>query len=152
MRHRALLLALIVVQTVLLIVTTSALAGRGILYGCPLLCGSPGSVYIPRIAALFGIVMFTLPGVIGALCRGWQGAIALAVAPWWITVLVHAGTLVAPSIGLGGIGGRFGVPFWLDSTRSVQLVLSLALFALLGWLGWLTRHALRTELAANPPV
>jgi hypothetical protein len=143
---RAGLIVLTVLQTLLLYLTTSAWAGSGALYGCALLCGSPGAfTVIPRIGALFGLAMFLIPTAVGALSHTWQGAIAFAVAPWWIVVVGHAGTFLMPVIVLGGRGGRFGVPFWLDYNRVVPLVLSLVLFALLGWLGWLFRDAFRQE-------
>jgi len=62
-------------------------------------------------------------------------------------VIAHAGTLLTPFIGLGGIaqGGRFDAPFWLSAAHLPLLLASLALFAALGILGWLARHVLTGE-------
>jgi hypothetical protein len=148
MPRRTALITAMVCQTLLLYLTTSRVAGSGALYGCTIFCGGGGAnVVIPTIAALFGVAMFVLPALIGALCNGWQGSLALAAAPWWLAVIAHAGTLLRPYIGLGGTGGRFDAPFWLDANRLIPLLGSLALFAFLGWLGWLARRAVRTELS-----
>jgi hypothetical protein len=148
MSRRSALIVLILVQAVLLYLTASSVAGNGTLYGCSLLCGHSGaSTVLPLVATTFGVALFALPAVIGALCEGWQSAVALATAPWWLAVLAHSRTLLAPYIGLGGTGGRFDPPFWLDPTRLGWLILSFALFAIKGWLGWLTRQAIRVELA-----
>ncbi len=71
----------------------------------------------------------------------------LAILPWWIVVIAHAGTLLTPYIGLGGSapGGRFDAPFWLSVTHLPLLLASLALFAELGILGWLARRAFAGE-------
>lgn len=141
MPRRNILLALLIAQALLLYASTSALAGRGVLYGCTVFCGSSAApTIIPTIAAAIGIAMFVLPSLIGAMCQSWQGAVALAVLPWWLTVIAHAGTLLRPYIGLGGTGGRFDLPFWLVLTQLAPLLLSLTLFGLLGWLGWLARR------------
>jgi hypothetical protein len=145
---RSALIMLILAQTALLYLTASSVAGNGTLYGCSLLCGQSGaSTVLPLVATKFGAAVFALPAIIGALCEGWQSAVALATAPCWLAVLAHSRTLLAPYIGLSGGGGRFDPPFWLDPTRLSWLVPSFALFAILGWLGWLTRRALRDELA-----
>lgn len=142
MSRRLILLSLLIVQTALLYASTSAFAGRGMLYGCTVFCGTSGqTVVIPAIAAGVGVAMFVLPSFIGAVCRTWQGAVALAVVPWWLAVIAHAGTLLRPYIGLGGVGGRFDPPFWLVLTQLAPLLLSLVLFGLLGWLGWVARRA-----------
>ena len=85
------------------------------IYGCSS-CGSGGQRYVPLIAALFGIAMFTLPSVTEAFSRTWRRALVLATLPWWIAVIAHAGTLLSPYIGLGNNaqGGRFDAPFWLS--------------------------------------
>lgn len=148
MSRRAALITAMVCQTLLLYLTTSRVAGSGALYGCTTFCGGGGgNDIIPTIAALFGVAMFALPVAIGALCEGWQGAVALALIPWWLAVVAHAGTLLRGYIGLGGAGGRFDAPFWLDTNHVILLLGSLALFAALGWLGWLARRAVRTELS-----
>lgn len=62
-------------------------------------------------------------------------------------MLAHAGTMLTPYIGLGGMGGRFDPPFWLTSSHIVPLLLSLVLFAALGLFGWLVRQSLGSEFA-----
>ncbi|HEU5349173.1 MAG TPA: hypothetical protein VFU63_11235 [Ktedonobacterales bacterium] len=129
-------------QTILLYLTSLSPVLKSA-YGCSFLCGSGAIRLVPLIAALFAIAMFALPGVIGAFSRSWRGALTLAVLPWWIAVIAHAGTLLAPRIGLAstGLGGNFGVPFWLNTNYLLLLLASLALFAVLGVLGWLARRA-----------
>lgn len=149
MSRRNILLVLLIAQTLLLYASTSALAGRGVLYGCAVFCGTPGqAAIIPAIAAIIGVAMFVLPSLIGAMCQTWQGAVTWAIVPWWLTVVAHAGTFLRPYIGLGGNGGRFDPPFWLVLIQLAPLLLSLILFGLLGWLGWLARRAIG-ELAPN---
>jgi len=140
-------LALAAVQTIVLYLTTSSVPILSAVYGCSSLCGSGGQRFVPLIAAIFGIAIFALPTVIGAFSRTWRGALVLAVLPWWIAVIAHAGTLLTPFIGLGGIaqGGRFDAPFWLSAAHLPLLLASLALFAALGILGWLARHVLTGE-------
>lgn len=83
MRRPNILILLAVLQGLLLYLTASKLAGGGTLFGCTLLCGQSGeNVLIPLIATAFGIALFVIPSIIGGLCRSWQGAIVLAVAPW----------------------------------------------------------------------
>jgi hypothetical protein len=140
-------LALAAVQTVLLYLTISSPPTLNAVYGCSSLCGSGGQRFVPLIAALFGIAMFALPTIIGAFSRSWRSALVLAVAPWWIVVIAHAGTLLTPYIGLGGDAqsGRFDAPFWLSATQLPLLLASLATFAALGVFGWLARHVLAGE-------
>jgi hypothetical protein len=142
-RRRVILGILVVIEAALLYVTASPIAARGTLYGCPLQCG-PSLRAIHLIAALFGVAMFILPIAIGALCRTWQSAIVLAVAPWLAAIVAHAGSLLGPSNrqGLveGPFGGPFANPFWIDLSHTAPLLFSLALFMLLGWIGWLARQ------------
>jgi hypothetical protein len=140
-------LILVAVQTILLYLTTSSLPILNTIYGCSSLCGSGGQRLVPLIAALFGIAMFALPSIIGAFSRSWRSALVLAVAPWWIVVIAHAGTLLTPYIGLGGDAqsGRFDAPFWLSAAHLPLLLASLALFAALGVFGWLSRRVLAGE-------
>lgn len=135
------------VQTILLYVTTSSLPILNTVYGCSSLCGSSGQRFVPLIAAFFGIAMFALPSVIGMFSRSWRSALVLAILPWWIVVIAHAGTLLTPYIGLGGNaqGGRFDAPFWLSAAHLPLLLASLALFGALGIFGWLARRALAGE-------
>jgi hypothetical protein len=130
MPRRTALVVLMALQAALLYLSASALAGQG--------------GFLSRLGAtLLGLAVFAIPPVIGTLCRTWQGAIALAVAPSWVAVLAHAGTMLGSSI--DGFPGPD--PFWLLANRPATLLLVLALFALLGALGWLGRRALATELA-----
>lgn len=133
-------------QTILLYVTTSSLFVVETVYGCNFFCATAAHV-VTTIAAVMGALVFALPAVIGAFSRTWRGALVLAVLPWWITVIAHAGALLAPYIGLAGNepGGRFDAPFWLSASQLPLLLASLALFAALGWLGWLARRALAGE-------
>jgi hypothetical protein len=129
-------------------VTTSSLPIVNAIYGCSSLCGSGGQRFVPLMAALFGIAMFALPAVvIGAISRSWRSALVLAVLPWWIAVIAHAGMLLTPYIGLASYaqGGRFDAPFWLSASHLPVLLSSLALFAALGWLGWQARRALAAD-------
>ena len=139
-------LILVALQTILLYLTTSASSVLNAVYGCSSLCGTGSQRFVPLIAALFGVAMFALPAIIGVFSRSWQSAIVLAALPWWIAVIAHAGTLLAPYIGLGanaagGSGGRFDAPFWLNAAHLPLLLASLALFTSLGALGWLARRA-----------
>jgi hypothetical protein len=142
-RGRVILGILVVIEAALLYVTASPIAARGTLYGCPLQCG-PSLRANHLIAALVGVAMFILPIAIGALCRTWQSALALAVAPWLAAVVAHAGSLLGPSNHLGLVDGQysgpFANPFWIDLDHTTPLLFSLALFILLGWIGWLARQ------------
>lgn len=80
-----------------------------------------------------------LPSIVGLLCIRWQSALALALLPWWLTVIAHAGTFLRPSF--GGVPS-LNVSFWLDAARVAPMLLSLALFAALGALGWLAGIAI----------
>jgi hypothetical protein len=86
---------------------------------------------------------FILPSLLGALARSWQAAIALAVVPWWATLLLHAGTLPHAESGFGTLSGQQGLPAWLSESHALMLLFSFAAFALLGWLGWLAGRTLR---------
>lgn len=136
-------LVLAATQALLLYLTTSSSLVLNALYGCTSLCGTFAQGFVPLIAALYGIAMFALPGIIGACSRTWRSALVLAVLPWWVVVIAHAGTLLTPYVGLAVDvrGGRFDLPFWLDAGHLTVLLASLALFAALGSLGWLARRA-----------
>lgn len=133
------------VQTMLLYLTTSATPILNTIYGDSLLSRVDAQRYVPLIATLFGIAMFALPGIIGFVSRSWRSALVLAVIPWWLVVIAHAGTLLTPYIGLSGSGGRFDPPFWLSASHLPLLLASLALFAALGYLGHLARHVFAGE-------
>lgn len=142
------------VQTVLLTVTASSLATSGGLYGCTSACGTAAQPVTPALAVLFGMVMLVLPLVIGALCEEWQHGVALAVLPVFPALLIASNTMLTPTNTIvppmRATGtqpavpyptSHFGPPFWLDPAHLPTLLFSLALFALLGWLGWVISSA-----------
>jgi hypothetical protein len=142
-------LVAVVIQTVLLAATASSLATGGGLYGCTSACGTAAEPATPPLAVAFGVMMLVLPLVIGAVCADWRLAIALAVLPvipaFLIasnTLLVPTNTIVPPQPATGTqppvpySTSHFGLPFFLDPAHLTTLLFSLALFALLGWLGW----------------
>lgn len=86
------------------------------------------------LVGLPSIVAFILPSAIGALARIWRSAIALAVAPWWLVLVLHAGTLLQVT------EASPYQPTWLALSNAASLLISLALFMVLGFLGWLARH------------
>ncbi|HEX5156629.1 MAG TPA: hypothetical protein VFW17_05390 [Ktedonobacterales bacterium] len=139
-------LILAAIQTILLYLTTSSLPVVETVYGCNFFCATATHL-VTIIAAVLGAVTFALPAVIGLFSRTWRSALVLAVLPWWIAVIAHAGTLLTPYIGLGGNaqGGRFDAPFWLSAAHLPLLLASLALFAALGIFGWLARRVLAGE-------
>lgn len=139
-------LILSAIQTILLYLTTSSLPVVETVYGCNFFCATATHL-VTIIAAVLGAVTFALPAVIGLFSRTWRSALVLAVLPWWIAVIAHAGTLLTPYIGLGGNaqGGRFDAPFWLSAAHLPLLLASLALFAALGIFGWLARRVLAGE-------
>jgi hypothetical protein len=148
--------ALALAQTLLLTITASSLATGGGLYGCTSACGTTAQPATPALAVFFGILMLVLPVVIGALCEVWQTAVAFAVLPWFPALLIGANSVLAPtntikvvSTGRGALPtatSQFGPPFWLDAAHLPVLLFSLALFALLGWLGWVVGQAVRGEV------
>lgn len=159
---RTALLALGVVQALLLTLTASSLATGGGLYGCSSACGTQAEPAVPALAVLLGMVMLLLPLVMGALSFTWQMAVAAAALPWIPAILIGANALLAPSASVvpapaaeatpaahahAAAGpvlvSHFGPPFWLDTSHVMTLLLSLALFLLLGWIGWVAGQALR---------
>lgn len=149
-------LVLAAVQTLLLALTASSLATGGGLYGCTSACGTADQPATPALAVFLGMVMLVLPLVIGALCEEWQIGVALAVLPWFPalligdnSVLAPTNTIVPPTPARGTQPAvpyptsHFGPPFWLDAAHLPTLLFSLALFALLGWLGWVIGSAFR---------
>jgi hypothetical protein len=139
-------LILAAIQTILLYLTTSSLPVVETVYGCNFFCATAAHL-VTTIAAVLGAVTFALPAVIGLFSRTWRSALVLAILPWWIAVIAHAGTLLTPYIGIGGDaqGGRFDAPFWLSAAHLPLLLASLALFAALGVFGWLVRRVLAGE-------
>jgi len=145
----AIALVVVVIQTILLAATASSLATGGGLYGCTSACGTAAEPATPPLAVALGVAMLVLPLVIGALCVDWRLAVSLAVLPaipgYLIassTLLVPTNTIVPPQAATGTQPAvpyptsHFGPPFWLDPAHLTTLLFSLALFALLGWLGW----------------
>ena len=151
------LIVLMVVQALLLTTTASSLATGGGLYGCSGPCGTQAQPTTPAFAVLLGMIMLLLPMVIGFLSTTWQGAVAGAVVPWVPAILIGANSLLAPvaSVVRGTpvtttkghtttpLVSHFGPPFWLDASHIPVLFLSLALFALLGGIGWVIGNTLR---------
>lgn len=144
------------VQTVLLLLTASSLASNGGLYGCTSACGTAAEPATPAFAVLLGIVMLVLPLVIGALCEDWRLSVALAVLPAFPAFLIASNTLLTPKNtivpptpargtqpAVPYPTSHFGAPFWLDPAHLTTLLFALALFALLGWLGWVIGSAFR---------
>jgi hypothetical protein len=144
------------VQTVLLLLTASSLASNGGLYGCTSACGTAAEPATPAFAVLLGIVMLVLPLVIGALCEDWRLSVALAVLPAFPAFLIASNTLLTPKNtivpptpargtqpAVPYATSHFGAPFWLDPAHLTTLLFALALFALLGWLGWVIGSAFR---------
>ena len=143
-------------ETVLLGLTVSSLATGGGLYGCSSACGVAGHPATPALAVILGIAMLVAPLVIGALCDEWQFSVALAVLPVFPALLIASNTLLTPTNtivppahardGLPAVPyatSHFGPPFWLDPAHLPTLLFALALFALLGWLGWVIGSAFR---------
>jgi hypothetical protein len=149
-------LVLAIIQAVLLTMTASSLATGGGLYGCTSACGTADEPKTPAIAILLGIIMLVLPVVIGALNEEWMMGVALAVLPWFPALIIGSNTLLAPTNtivpptpakgtqpAVPYATSHFGLPFWLDGTHLPILLFSLALFAFLGWLGWVIGSAFR---------
>lgn len=153
---RPAVLVAVAVQTVLLVITASPLATGGGLYGCNSACGTTEKPATPALAVILGIVMLLLPLIIGALCTEWRLGVALAVLPVIPALLITShglltptNTIIPPTPAKGTQAAvtyptsHFGPPFGLDSAHLPTLVFSLALFALLGWLGWVIGSAIR---------
>ena len=144
------------IQTVLLALTVSSFATGGGLYGCASACGTAAQPMTPVFAVILGIAMLVAPLIIGALCEEWRLGVALAILPVFPallltsnTLLTPTNTIVPPTPARGALPAvpyatsHFGPPFWLNPTHLQTLLFSLALFAFLGWLGWVIRAALR---------
>jgi len=155
-RVRPAALVVAAVQTVLLVITASSLATGGGLYGCTSACGTAAQPATPALAVVLGIVMLVLPLVIGALSEDWGLGVALAVLPVFPAIVIASNTLLAPTNTIvpptpaSGTQpavpyptSHFGPPFGLDSAHLPTLLYSLALFALLGWLGWVIGSVFR---------
>lgn len=131
--RRFALLALMGVELVLLYLLTAGILSRLTLNQGRQPIGSSALSQL-MLVSLPSIVAFILPSAIGALARTWQSAIALAVAPWWLVIVLHAGTLLHATE-----TGPYQ-PTWLALGNAASLLMSLALFVALGFLGWLARH------------
>ena len=142
-------LVVAIIQMLLLAFTVSSLATGGGLYGCTSACGTAAEPATPALAVLLGIVMLALPLVIGALCEDWRLAVGLAVAPIFPALLIASNTLLTPTNtimpptpatatqpAVPYPTSHFGMPFWLEPAHLTTVLFALALFALLGWLGW----------------
>lgn len=146
-RSNRTLIILALVEAALLFFGTSSLVGRFVL-PFERVGRSPAQVAL----SLLGVAAFVLPSVIGYLCRAWRTAIVLPVAAWWLALIAHA---LASSATFTGaqvpylhpipVGNDAYAPFWLNSSAVVALLLSFALFGVLGFLGWLARQALDGE-------
>src|SRR5262249_539735 len=112
----------------------------------------------PPIAIALGIVILVLPVVIGALCQDWRLSVALAVLPVIPAFIVASNTLLTPTNTVvppqPAKGAQPAAPhptshfspaFWLDTAHLTPLLFSLALFALLGWLGWVIGSAFQRQ-------
>jgi hypothetical protein len=102
--------------------------------------------------------MLVLPLVIGALCEEWRLAVALAVVPIIPALLITGNTMLAPTNtivpptpaqgtqpAVPYPTSHFGPPFWLDPAHLPTILFAFALFALLGWLGWVIGSAFRNN-------
>jgi hypothetical protein len=153
---RPVALVVAAIQTVLLAITVSSLATGGGLYGCTSACGTADQPTTPALAVFLGIVMLVLPLVIGALSEDWRISVALAVLPVFPALIIASNTLLTPTNtivpptpargtqpAVPYPTSHFGMPFWLDPAHLPTLLFALALFALLGWLGWVIGSAFR---------
>lgn len=141
------LIGLALVQTLLLILTASSLAQSGGLYACSAPCWTTPQPATPFLAMLFGVLVLALPVALGALSGTWQEGVTLATLPWLIAIILTSGALLAPmpkavpATAQQPISTQFSAPFWLDAGHLMPLLLSLVLFAGLGWFGWVARNA-----------
>ncbi len=142
-------LVMALVQTLLLAATASSLATGGGLYGCVSACGTAAEPVTPFLAVALGVAMLVLPLLIGAFCADWRLSVGLAVLPVFPALLIASSTVLAPTNtivppqpakgtqpAVPYPTSHFDPPFWLDPARLTPLFFALALFALLGWLGW----------------
>ena len=120
---------LLIIETVLLFFSTLVNPRAG---------GVLGTV----ISTALAVVTFALPSVLGWLARSWAGAIGLALLPWWLTIILHAGTMLRARSGIGGFGLAFGTPAWLTASHGFSLLFTFLVFAVLGLVGWFIRKGL----------
>jgi len=129
---------LLIVETVLLYFSTSRLDATIFFRVLRLQAG--GSLGATLSVAL-ALVTFALPSILGWLARAWTGAIGLALLPWWLTIILHAGTMLRARTGIGGFGLAFGTPMWLTASYALSLLLTFLIFAVLGLAGWFFSQA-----------
>lgn len=141
---RTALIVLALVQALLLYFTASTFATTGGLYGCSTACAPAGvTTARPLASVVFAILLLILPAIMGALSTSWQEAVMVSAIPWLLAVIFLAATLLAPTyIAVAPTVSRFGAPFWLDTARLMPLLISLAFFVGLGWLGYTSRMAM----------
>ena len=85
------------------------------------------------VAIVIPMLLYTIPTLVGFLCRNWQHALFYATLPAWVGL----GLFVAAASFKVGI-------FYLVATDSVTGNVSiLELFAALGGLGWLAQYIFR---------
>jgi hypothetical protein len=104
---------------------------------------------VPDIVTAFGVCIFIVPLLIGVTSRAWSSAVALAALPWWLAVILRSRTLLTPYIGLSQTNGRFDDPFWISPAHLAPILMSFALFAGLGALGWLVARPWREATRAS---
>lgn len=84
----------------------------------------------PALLPLTTALFYTIPALIGLLCRRWQVALVLATAPAWLDLGIFS---VAAA-------GQLG-PFYLVQSHPDGAVGTLELYAALGLAGWIVRAA-----------
>jgi hypothetical protein len=97
----------------------------------------PNGPIPPLLAPLAAALFYGLPTFIGAMCRRWYSAIALATLPAWFALGVFA-TIAAP---------RLGFAYLTQDTHAAGVIGTLELFAGMGLLGWIVRLAVKDGLA-----
>ncbi|HEY7780310.1 MAG TPA: hypothetical protein VIC85_08885 [Ktedonobacterales bacterium] len=141
---RTALIVLGLAQALMLYFTASSFATTGGLYGCSTACAPAGvNTARPLASVVFAILILILPAIMGALSTSWPEAVMVSAIPWLLAVIFLAATLLAPTYRvIGAATSQFGAPFWLDAGRLMPLLLSLAFFVGLGWLGYTSRMAM----------
>lgn len=85
------------------------------------------SLLTPLLALLF----YLIPTLVGALCRAWPAALALATLPAWLDLGVFA-IAAAP---------RLGFAYLAQDPHASGAIGTLELFGGLGFFGWIARRA-----------
>ena len=138
----AAVIVLAIIQAICLYLTVSSMAATGSLYGCPAACGTPALPAVPFAAMLLGIALIVVPIATGLFSATWKVAIAMTFLPWLLIMILKGGTMLAPALSFPHGQAALGPAFWMDGGRLLAVLLSVVLFAGLGWLGWLVREAL----------